>query len=337
MNKKVKLTTLILSAIGILWIIFKKARPISLWEYDIQISYFDIALSVITIPLTAIILNTFVPRRKLWFGEIFINVIIPFSVYYIISAIRYNQIIMLCIGIIFIVSSIIAVILSKKNSFAKGFSAMYIIRYIWLILFLSVVIPVNYYYTFEVPAIRYEASGTINKEILSEKEMYNKLSEELSESNWNKLNNDERLDVLQEIIDFHCRQLGIETPDVCVAELTSIGTMAVYSHTDKTICFNSAYIIGNFAGDIIESSAYELVLTSLHEVYHAYQYDSIDTLESIPTEYTDAAYFAKAKEWKRASENYSDDYMTMHGYTNNALEIGANAFAEAIIGNYNFD
>lgn len=139
------------------------------------------------------------------------------------------------------------------------------------------------------------------------------------ESQWKEWSVREKITIVQKLVDFEAGRLGI--PSVPV-KAKMIGTFVQGAYNDES---NEIYVNTEY---LAEFSVDECIRTVCHEVYHAFQYYLITTLD-MDNPALQTAYFEELQSWFQNQ----DDYKTVmeHGfdaYENQPLEVAAREYAD---------
>ena len=140
------------------------------------------------------------------------------------------------------------------------------------------------------------------------------------EETWEGLDAEERITMVQALVDFECEEV-LGSPTVTVfSESISASVLGYYDGETENICINLNLLEEADARDCME--------TVCHEAYHVYQdylIESIDWEDEIMQTY----YFREALEWVYNSENYVPGSITTYEtYADQDLEASAETFGE---------
>lgn len=136
----------------------------------------------------------------------------------------------------------------------------------------------------------------------------------LSEKTWSKLNQNERIQTLQKIVDFEATVQEMPAPEFTSKALPN-NIRGRYSQATNTIIQNKDFM---FALDSQNATK-----NALHETRHSYQHDCIQHPEAHPNESPKTI-----ADWKKASDNYAKDAQNALTYLANPLEMDARNYAE---------
>jgi len=149
----------------------------------------------------------------------------------------------------------------------------------------------------------------------------------LSGENYSQLNNQERLNALQELINIECEYLGVEPCQLKMEELEE-SVAAQYGEMDRSISISPKYVEANVSIYAIE--------VLLHEMYHCYQYDCVRNYERMLAAGLqpdmELKYYRDCAQWLKEIENYYDckdvsyfdDY---YRYASQSIEITADQYS----------
>lgn len=140
----------------------------------------------------------------------------------------------------------------------------------------------------------------------------------LQEKNWNRLSIQERITVIQELVDFESGVLGIPTVPVNSA-MIGMATLGAYDNESNQMWINTEHLAN--------SPVQEVISTTVHEVHHAYVDYLVSTLDwNNPA--MNSAYFAELRELMDSQENYkSARNYGFDAYENQPLEVAAREYA----------
>lgn len=184
-------------------------------------------------------------------------------------------------------------------------------------------------YGFESPT--YKATEELWNQLFSETEavieadksdnLYEKNAElwsYLREQNWNRLSIQERITVIQELVDFESDVLGIPTIPVTSA-MIGTATLGAYDNESNQMWINTEHLAN--------SSVQAVINTLCHEVHHSYVDYLVNTLDwDNPA--MNSAYFAELRELMDSQENYKSAWSySFDAYENQPLEVAAREYA----------
>ncbi len=140
----------------------------------------------------------------------------------------------------------------------------------------------------------------------------------LQEESWNRLSIQERITVIQELVDFESEVLGIPSVPVSSA-MIGMATLGAYDNESNQMWINTEHLA--------HSSVQEVINTICHEVHHSYVDYLVSTLDwDNPA--MNSAYFAELRELMDSQENYkSARIYGFDAYENQPLEVAAREYA----------
>lgn len=140
----------------------------------------------------------------------------------------------------------------------------------------------------------------------------------LQEENWGRLSIQERITVIQELVDFESGVLGIPTVPITSA-MIGITTLGAYDNESNQMWINTEHLAN--------SPVQEVISTTVHEVHHSYVDYLVSTLDwNNPA--MNSAYFAELRELMDSQKNYkSARNYGFDAYENQPLEVAAREYA----------
>ncbi len=185
-------------------------------------------------------------------------------------------------------------------------------------------------YGFDSPT--YQATEELWNQLFSETEvvveddnpdnLYEKNTElwgHLQEKSWKHLSIQERITVMQKLVDFESNVLGIPSISV-TADMIGALTLGAYNNETNEMWINTEHLA--------KSSSQDVINTIVHEVHHAYIDYLVSTLDwDNPA--MNSAYFRELKELKDSQENYKSAWSYGFAtYENQPLEVAAREYSE---------
>lgn len=140
--------------------------------------------------------------------------------------------------------------------------------------------------------------------------------EYFEENKWADSSYEERVDALQNLIDYEADKLGMSSLQLKIESLEK-NTYGVYM--DSMIFVDNHHLRYDSVSQVIEST--------LHEVYHGYEEYIVQNIDWT-SELSDTAYFNTARQWMQNSMDYISAKQDYLAYLNQPLESSANAFAK---------
>ncbi len=138
-------------------------------------------------------------------------------------------------------------------------------------------------------------------------------------SRWSKLNMQEKLDVLQKIINCECRYNGISHEVYLGTAELSGSTLAHYDDSKYQIVIDINHL---------DDDGYEVLETIIHECTHAYQHEQVELYRSLDEKSRNLLMFWEVSEYMDEFENYIDGSEDPYGYYLQLAEIDARERAE---------
>lgn len=320
-SKHKYITSVIFSIIILEWYALGNMFSITISRWNIFIStstvFTALCISMLWFPM---LINPTIPKRKVNAYEIFLNSVLPLLLLYPLRILDYSIIPVL----IFLVMTIIltmGIVYLQKIAHVKKIRVIYYLRHILTIGIVVVIIPCHLYFKYDKPVHEYSEELTVKEDCSAGTSLDNdELKKIFFNCEWDTLSNEERSEMLYEIIKFEADKLGIPAPRVYLSNDMHEFTLGSYDNTDKIIRINN-YQLG-------KRSQEDSLSTAMHELYHAYQNSVVELYLDLPENYKANSYFDKAAEWMMADENYAKDHQNPNTYENNLLEVDARAFAE---------
>ena len=142
--------------------------------------------------------------------------------------------------------------------------------------------------------------------------------DKFSDSDWESLTQDEKMDLSEELLQNVGESLGLERiPGLDYSEEMDPETFGEYSYTENQIVFNQ----------MLFSNPVELVKTLVHELRHAYQHERAGKLQT----YTDAIYKVNFDNYIEPVNLPSGGSLFFMDYWNQYVEVDARAFSNIIV------
>lgn len=139
------------------------------------------------------------------------------------------------------------------------------------------------------------------------------------EEEWKHYNIAEKITIIQELVDFESKRLGIPTAPVSTAMLGEF-TLGQYSEEPNEIRINIEHLA--------EATIEECIDTICHETFHAYQSYLVSSLDW-ENEALQSEYFSELRSWKENQEDYKNAWISgFEAYENQPLEVAARQYAE---------
>lgn len=148
----------------------------------------------------------------------------------------------------------------------------------------------------------------------------------LQEEEWEKLDVQTRLDVLQTVANIEATYLGLPHELNVVVEALSETTQGHYDDSTHTIAINVDHIS--------EDSAHELVETVAHEAHHAYEHRLVDLFNSTGSQERNLLLFNRIEQYRDNFDNYIDGDDDLWGYATQAVEIDSVRYSIIAVEDY---
>ena len=143
---------------------------------------------------------------------------------------------------------------------------------------------------------------------------------------------DEKLELVQLVVNIECCDLGIAPVQVATKCLCDRNLNGYYSPGDKVIVIDTHVLEGVYGVQSLISSV-------LHETYHLYEVCCVELvdLSHISDEAADLRWFRDVVSWKDELNDYQDsgDPASLEAYKNQKLEIRANEYSNTWTRVYN--
>ncbi len=152
-------------------------------------------------------------------------------------------------------------------------------------------------------SIDYEVSDQV-KEILTDFKFVN----------WMSLNENDRLDVINKLVDTVSDELGITDKPKVILTTENEDFFGAYDPQENTIILNRKGFI----------DPRELVDTITHELRHAYQHMRAEKLET----HEDALFRVNLENYISPEQNEDGEFLNFYEYQNQYVEVDAMAFAD---------
>ena len=138
---------------------------------------------------------------------------------------------------------------------------------------------------------------------------------------WKKLDDKEKLSLLQYIADIQCVKLGIPNVSVTISDLDN-RLYGLYSQQDHVVYINESVLEEDL-------TVKERITSVIHEVYHAYQHAVIEVYEKADAPTKKLALFKDAVQYKKEFEHYANGLEdNLDIYVNQKCEEDAREYAD---------
>lgn len=147
----------------------------------------------------------------------------------------------------------------------------------------------------------------------------------LQSEKWETYNNQEKLDILQVICDYECKNnLGCDSPKVVAGHPEHDAIYGSYSSQTKTIIINVEHLANDPAEDVLD--------TLLHEARHAYQHAAVNAFNAIEEDLSEEAKalscFKTIESYRDNFENYISGNGDYYSYYDQEVESDSRSWAE---------
>lgn len=261
------------------------------------------------------------------------NVLLPIGIYSCISYCRFLPKSVTCILLIAAVLSLANIFLvlrysdsksakqiSLKDRIVHGLSGSIIIVAFSLTVFL-VGLYINFVTSHQLFTSDIEPITSLD-DAASEWTIKNKIDtvKLLQEDEWEKLDVQERLDVLATVVNIEVEYLGLNHGINLESGVLNDGILAHFNYDTKCIVIDL---------DHINSESAKVVLESItHECYHSYQHQQVDLYLSIPEEHKNLLMFDDVKDYCGEFEHNFDPDEDFAEYYLSTSEINARSYSE---------
>ena len=143
----------------------------------------------------------------------------------------------------------------------------------------------------------------------------------LDEERWREMDLQQRLDVLQQVVDYeakwmlHCTTLPVQTREI---------------EREETLAYYDGRAINLDRDNLLNRTAEQVLESALHELRHHYQYQVAAMLEAVETElpeYAGLAYFDGARDYAENIADYVSSEESAVGYYQQVMEQDARGYA----------
>ncbi len=161
----------------------------------------------------------------------------------------------------------------------------------------------------------------------------------LAEDVYCTLDNQARLDALQELVNIECEYLGVEPCQLIMEDLSETSMGGYYRDRDRIISIAQEYVEK-------DTSLYGMHIL-LHEVYHSYQHECVRMFQALKESGAQIdmslKYFRDCASWEEDFENYyaGDDskdfvenFSDYYQYAAQSVETSANEYRDTWLGTY---
>ena len=143
----------------------------------------------------------------------------------------------------------------------------------------------------------------------------------LSDDSWDSMSAEDKLNVLQVVLNIEVEYLGIPYELMLAAsEMPSseAALLAQYTHSDHAILINLDYLE--------TLTSYECVEGACHEAFHCLQHCAVEAYQDMDDNYKGLYYFYYIETMNNEFENYIDGKADIEGYASQYVERSARAY-----------
>lgn len=148
----------------------------------------------------------------------------------------------------------------------------------------------------------------------------------LQEEEWEVLDVQTRLNVLQTVANIEATYLGLPHELNVIVEALDKITQGHYDDSTHTIAINIDHIS--------KDTAHELVETVAHEAHHAYEHRLVDLFNGTGSQERNLLLFDRIEEYRDNFENYIDGDEDLWGYAMQAIEVDSNRYSIDAVDDY---
>lgn len=139
------------------------------------------------------------------------------------------------------------------------------------------------------------------------------------EEQWKHYNIVEKITIMQELVNFESKRLGIPTIPISTTMLGAF-TLGQYSEESNEILINIEHLA--------EATIDECIDTVCHETFHSYQSYLVNGMDW-ENDILQSEYFSELRSWKENQEDYKSAWISgFEAYENQPLEVAARQYAE---------
>lgn len=141
----------------------------------------------------------------------------------------------------------------------------------------------------------------------------------LTSAEWGNLSHEEKMDVLQTVVNIEATYLTI-SPITLKSTKLEDNTVGQYSYDENIIYIDSEFLAISDSADVLD--------TICHECRHAYQHYVVDMLDWSQDSVNSHYYYRSAQQWKLELNDYRDGQLNYDTYYQQSIEADARAYAE---------
>lgn len=156
-------------------------------------------------------------------------------------------------------------------------------------------------------------------------ESFKSVRDSLQSEKWETYSNQEKLDILQVICDYECKNnLGCDSPKVVAGHPERDTIYGSYSSKTKTITISVEHLANDSAENVLD--------TLLHEARHAYQHATVNAFNAIEENLSEEAKalscFKAMESYRNNFENYISGNEDYYSYYDQDVESDSRSWAE---------
>lgn len=328
------LTSLFYYVISMLW--YRILLFISLQGYTAKQSRLILWITA-AVFVTLGIICTFNKRRNN--VSLFVNILLPCEIYAIVSYWPYRR--KLIISVLMLAAVLMALymicVLSikvkkhapKKKSYINRLKHSALgCRTLMAVCLLIFVVPLALSTLFGVKPYKTSVTSVNSVAAAEEWTVKNNIDvvKLLEDDKWDKLNTQQKLDVLGVITNIEIRYLGITHEVYLCADILEDNVLAQYDSKAHEVVIDIEHLNNDSAAEVLHSH--------LHEMYHVYQHAQVDVLNYVPEEYRSLLMFNRPNQYAEEFGNYIDGNDDYWGYSQQMVEIAADSYAYDAVPEY---
>lgn len=262
--------------------------------------------------------------------DLYFNAVIPYNTVALIGLFRVNKEIRVTVILIFAASlllwifpKVIQAIRARKKSRKIKYWKIALRRcYTPFILCLCVAFIAIHF--LGIPVYTYSSNKTKNDDIQSIAS-FNSVIDRLQNKKWKTYSIQEKLDILQVICDYECKNnLGCDSTKVVAGHPERDTIYGSYSAQTKTVTISVDHLETDPAEEVLD--------TLLHEVRHAYQHATVDAFDAIEEKLSDEAKelacFKTIESYRANFEHYISGSGDYYSYYDQEVENDSRSWAE---------
>lgn len=263
-------------------------------------------------------------------SDLYFNAIIPYNTISLVGFFRVNKEIRVTVISIVIVSVLILILpkviqairTRKKAQRIKCWKTALRRCYTPFVICLCVVYVAVHFFGLSV--YTYSSNKVENVDTQSI-ESFKSVRDSLQSEKWETYSNQEKLDILQVICDYECKNnLGCDSPKVVAGHPERDTIYGSYSSKTKTITISVEHLANDSAENVLD--------TLLHEARHAYQHATVNAFNAIEENLSEEAKalscFKAMESYRNNFENYISGNEDYYSYYDQDVESDSRSWAE---------